>query len=203
MYIVTKSIKDDLEIQLNKPIEDISQEELMKINNITINRIDFAGKINEVEYNEILYFDNLGELNIFNCMINKTLMENMLRLKSLKTLKIYNSDFVDFINDIFSSLNLEELTIRNCLGLKNVTLKNLKYLDLKNIDINFEIRDVETLNIANTDVNVTALNLVNVKRIIISEQNYSKIRTFENIKSDIVVINDKMEVIKEINNDEV
>lgn len=200
MNTITKSIKDDLEIQLNKSIEDISKEELQKIKKITINRIGLAGQIQEIDYNDILYFDNLEELNIFNCMIDKLLMTNILKMKKLKILKIYNSDFVDFINDTFSNLNLEELTISNCLGMKDITLENLKYLDLKNINIDFVIKNVETLNIANTEANVDTLNLINVKKIIISEKSYNRLRNFNNLNSDIVVINDKMEVIKEIKN---
>lgn len=200
MDITTKSIKDNLEVQLNKSIKNISKEELLKIKNITINRIGFGGQIQEIDYNDVLFFNNLEELNIFNCMIDKLLMVNILKLKKLKILKIYNSDFVDFIDDTFSNLNLEELTISNCLGMKGVMLKNLKYLDLKNINIDFVIKDVNTLNISNTDANINALNLINVKKIIISEKSYNRVRNLNNLDSDIVVINDRMEVMKEIKN---
>ena len=200
MNIITKSIRDDLEIQLNKSIEDISKSELLKIKNITINRIGFDGKIQEIAYNEILYFENLEELSIFSCMVDNLLMNNILKLKKLRILKVYDSDFVDFINDTFSNLNLEDLIINNCIGLRNVTLSNLKHLDLKNINIDFAIKNVETLNISNTKPNVNTLNLINVKKIIISEESYNKGLSFNNINSEIVVINDRMEVVKEIKN---
>ena len=200
MNIVTKSIKDDLEVQFNKPIEEISPEELSKVKNITINRIGFGTKIQKTDYNEILYFDNLEELNIFNCMINKILMSNITKLKKLRILKIYNSDFVDFIDDMFINLPLEKLTISNCLGLKNATLKDLEYLELKNIDIDFLIKNVEILNISNIGTNIKMLNLVNVKKIIMSEKDYNEGRNFDNIKADIIIVNDRMEKIREIRN---
>ena len=83
MNIITNSIKDNLEVQLNKPIEEITKEDLLKIKNITIDKINYRKKIEDVDYDEILYFTNLEELNIFNCMINKKLMDNILQINNL------------------------------------------------------------------------------------------------------------------------
>lgn len=203
MDIITKSIKDNIEIQLNKPIEAVSREELLDIKKITINRVGFDEGIQKVSYDEIVYFENLEELNIFNCMIDKALIDNIVSLKNLKVLKVYDSDFVDYVDNMFSNMNLNELTISNCLGLNNIILKNLKYLDLKNMHIDFLIKDVETLNISNTNMNVRALKLVNVNKIIMSEINYDEGIKLDNIKTNIIIIDDKMNIIKEMKINEV
>lgn len=201
MEIITESLKDDLEIQLNKQIDNITKEDLLEIKKITINRLGYGEKFQEINYDEIVYFENLEELNIFNCMINKKLMDNIATLKKLKILNIYNSDFIDYISEMFSSLNLERLTISNCLGLCNITLKDLKYLELKNIkNSGLLIKDIDTLNIANTEINIRTLSLANVKKIIISEMNYDDNIKYDNFNSKIIIVNDKKEIIKEIKN---
>ena len=200
MNIITNSIKDNLEVQLNKPIDEITTEDLLKIKNITIDKINYRKKIEDVDYDEILYFTNLEELNIFNCMINKKLMDNILQINNLKILNIYNCDFVDYIDEFFYNIKIEELTISNCLGISNITLSNLKYLKLTNINIDFVIENVDMLDISKTNTNIDDLKFYNVKKIIISNNNYNENTNFSFAGTDIVIIDDKMNIIREIKN---
>ncbi len=200
MNIVTTSIRDNLEVQLNKPVESIVKEDLSNIKTMTVDRISLDGSIKKINYEELLYFENLEELNIFNCMIEQKLMNVIINLKNLRILKIYNCDFVDYINNFFSMINLEELVISNCLGIKNLTLENLKYLEIRNIDEMFSIKNVECLNISNTRIPISRINLINVKKVIISEKNYKENAEQENINAIINIIDDRLELVKEINN---
>lgn len=200
MKIITKSIRDNLEIQLNKPIEEITQEDLSKIKSITIDKIDYSNKIKNINYDEILCFNNLEELNVFNCMINKKIMDNILKINNLKKLNIYNCDFVDYIDDWFSKMKIEELTISNCLGINGISLNNLKYLKLRNINVDFLIENIEILDISNTKVNIEDLNFYNVKKIIISDNNYNENTHFASLETNIIIVDDKMNIIKEIKN---
>ena len=201
MDIYTKSIRDNIEIQLNKSIQDVDENELMNIKFMTLDQLEYDGNVNLVDYDEIMYFSNLEELNIFNCMINEKLLNNILKLDKLKILNIYDSDFVDYINDTFSKMSLEELTLNNCLGISIIELNNLKYLDIKNIKIDFSINNVETLNISNSTNKLKELKLNNVKNIIISKNNYDNTTDFLIFKSNIIIVDDKNEIIKEIKND--
>ena len=201
MDIYTKSIRDNIEIQLNKSIQDVDENELMNIKFMTLDQLEYDGNVNLVDYDEIMYFSNLEELNIFNCMINEKLLNNILKLDKLKILNIYDSDFVDYINDTFSKMSLEELTLNNCLGISIIELNNLKYLDIKNIKIDFSINNVETLNISNSTNKLKELKLNNVKNIIISKNNYDNTTDFLTFKSNIIIVDDKNEIIKEIKND--
>ena len=201
MDIYTKSIRDNIEIQLNKSIQDVDENELMNIKFMTLDQLEYDGNVNLVDYDEIMYFSNLEELNIFNCMINEKLLNNILKLDKLKILNIYDSDFVDYINDTFSKMSLEKLTLNNCLGISIIELNNLKYLDIKNIKIDISINNVETLNISNSTNKLKELKLNNVKNIIISKNNYDNTTDFLIFKSNIIIVDDKNEIIKEIKND--
>lgn len=201
MNIYTKSIKDNVEIQLNKSIQDVNENELLNIKVMTLDQLEYDGDVNLVDYDEIMYFINLEELNVFNCMINEKLLNNILKLEKLRILNIYDSDFVDYINDSFSKMNIENLTLNNCLGISINELSNLKYLDIKNINIDFNINNVETLNISNSKNKLKELNLNNVKNIIISRNNYDNETDLYIFKSNIIVVDDKNEIIKENKND--
>ena len=201
MNIYTKSIKDNVEIQLNKSIQDVNENELLNIKVMTLDQLEYDGDVNLVDYDEIMYFINLEELNVFNCMINEKLLNNILKLEKLRILNIYDSDFVDYINDSFSKMSLEKLTLSNCLGVSIIELNNLKYLDIKNINIDFNISNVETLNISNSKNKLKELNLNNVKNIIISRNNYDNETDLHIFKSNIIIVDDKNEIIKEIKND--
>ena len=201
MNIYTKSIKDNVEIQLNKSIQDVNENELLNIKVMTLDQLEYDGDVNLVDYDEIMYFINLEELNVFNCMINEKLLNNILKLEKLRILNIYDSDFVDYINDSFSKMNIENLTLNNCLGISIIELNNLKYLDIKNINIDFNINNVETLIISNSKNKLKELNLNNVKNIIISRNNYDNETDLHIFKSNIIIVDDKNEIIKEIKND--
>ena len=201
MNIYTKSIKDNVEIQLNKSIQDVNENELLNIKVMTLDQLEYDGDVNLVDYDEIMYFINLEELNVFNCMINEKLLNNILKLEKLRILNIYDSDFVDYINDSFSKMNIENLTLNNCLGISINELSNLKYLDIKNINIDFNINNVETLNVSNSKNKLKELNLNNVKNIIISRNNYDNETDLYIFKSNIIVVDDKNEIIKENKND--
>ena len=201
MNIYTKSIKDNVEIQLNKSIQDVNENELLNIKVMTLDQLEYDGDVNLVDYDEIMYFINLEELNVFNCMINEKLLNNILKLEKLRILNIYDSDFVDYINDSFSKMNIENLTLNNCLGISINELSNLKYLDIKNINIDFNINNVEKLNVYNSKNKLKELNLNNVKNIIISRNNYDNETDLHIFKSNIIIVDDKNEIIKEIKND--
>ena len=201
MNISTKSIRDQIEIQLNKSIENVNEDELLNIKTISINQLGYDDEINLINYDEINYFKNLEDLTIFNCMINEKLLNNILQLQNLKKLFIYDSDFIDDIKDDFSKMKLEELTIGNCLGISNLTLENLKSLNIINININSFINNIETLDISRTNNNLKDLNCTNIKNIIISKNNYNTPEDLENINSNISIIDEKNKIIKEIKND--
>jgi len=198
MEIITESIKNDVEIQLNKDINEITEDELTGIKQITISRLGFDSEIQAADYDEIKYFENLEELTIFNCMINENLMDHILGLKKLKKLKVYDCDFVDFASNLFDNLQIEELVVSNCLGVTNVALKGLMYLELKNMKMDCLIKNIGILNIANIGSELLLGKLENVKKVIISEEDYNRDKRIVDLPFEIVVIDERMNIVEEI-----
>ena len=66
--------------------------------------------------------------------------------------------------------------------------------------MDFVIENVDMLDISKTNTNIDDLKFYNVKKIIISNNNYNENTNFSLDGTDIVIIDDKMNVIKEIKN---
>jgi len=199
MKIITDSIRDGVEIQLNKSIEDIGADELKEIKQLSIERSGFDFEVKAVDYTEIKLFENLEELTLFECMINTEVMNCIKGLTRLRKLTIYNSDFIDFSNVFFDHLKVEELVLSNCLGLKNIVLKGFRYLELRNIEMNCIIKDIGILNLVNINNDIYVGRLENVERLMIAENDYKRDQRIADIDSVIVVMDDGMNIVEEIN----
>lgn len=198
MKIITQSIKDCLEVQLNKGIEDITDKELENIKILNLNRIDI-NKILNVYYDELSYFKNLEELNISNCMINNNLMQNIKKLKNLKNLNIYNSDFIDECYIFLTNLNIENLVIDNCLGIKDIAFNNLNKLILKNTNEDIYAKNITSLDISNINNSDNNFYLENIKELIISKKNKNIVNIINVDK--IIVIDERLDIIEVIQHD--
>jgi hypothetical protein len=198
MKIVTDSIKTQLEIQLNKSIDFIMENDLKNVVYMTIDRMNYAQSFNNINYDEISLLVNLKELSIFNCIIDDIFVNNILKLKHLNKLNMYNCSFASSSKDMFDNLDLKSLTLSNCYGLEGITLRNLDYLELKNIDLNFYVKDIDILNIAciHNDANIDFLD--NIKRVIIFEKDYESFNNIHKLSSNIDLVDLRMNVVKEI-----
>jgi len=198
MNIMTVSIRDDIEIQLNKSIEEVSNNDLLKIKKITLNRLGYGDEVKNVNYNEVSLFKNLEELNVFNCMINEDFVRSIMGLKKIKILKLYNCDFVDYVSRVLNVFDLEELVINNCIGIEDVKIEKLKYLELKNVKMSFPIINVGVLNVSNINEKINLGVLKNIGKIIISEKDYNNYKDVSKVCSNVTIVNDRMMIVKEI-----
>ena len=202
MKILTQSIKECLEIEFNKNINDISETDLKNVKSLILNRLDYDGSILNIDYNELAYFENLEHLDIMNCMINEELMKLILSLKKINSLNIYNSDFIDDCNLFFELLNLEKLSISNCIGINDVSFNNLKNLKLKNIVGNIYVNNVKELNIYDLNDNKkNNLIIENVTNLIIKDSNKNLLTKINDKIKNITIVDDKNNVIEVIKND--
>jgi len=198
MNIMTVSIRDDIEIQLNKSIEEVSNNDLLKIKKITLNRLGYGDEVKNVNYNEVSLFKNLEELNVFNCMINEDFVRSIMGLKKIKILKLYNCDFVDYVSRVLNVFDLEELVINNCIGIEDVKIEKLKYLELKNVKMSFPIINVGVLNVSNINEKINLGVLKNIGKIIIDEKEYNNYKDVSKVCSNVTIVNDRMMIVKEI-----
>lgn len=200
MEFLTKDIIDVIELTLNKTIDNVNSEELLEIKNLTLNQIGYNNSIKEVKKEEILYLPNIEDLTLISFMIDEEFWQIIKSLKKLKKLNIYDSDFVLDLEDSFSSLDLESLTIRNVEGFNVNFINNIKYVEISSTNINFPIRNVETLNLCNNDSNINSLDMESINTLMISERYYNNEIYFKGA-SKIKIINDQEEVVRVINHD--
>lgn len=201
MNIVTDTIRDGIEVYLNKSIEKLTNDDLKCVKVLDIDRIGICDEILNVDYNELQYFDNLEELTISNCMIDSAFMDSIIKLKKLKKLSIYNCDFVDHIKNFFELLNIEELTIDSSLGINGIVFQNLERLTLRNTKINNFFKNIKTLDITHAELDINNFTSNNVKELIISEKDSKSIDELKLYVHKIIVVDDRMEIIKEVHND--
>lgn len=194
MKINTQSIVCCIEIEINKNIDKIDLDELKKIKVLNINKLEYGGDLLEVDYNDLIYFENLVELTIMNCMINELCMKNILKLKNLKKISFINCDFIDNCEEFFELIGIDCLNVTNCIGIGNVCFKDLKELMIKNIsnDINVEKVDkLQLLNIGNNKINIE-----NINELIIKEADKNKINNLNGNTKKITILDDTNEVVE-------
>jgi len=176
----------------------VSNNDLLKIKKITLNRLGYGDEVKNVNYNEVSLFKNLEELNVFNCMINEDFVRSIMGLKKIKILKLYNCDFVDYVSRVLNVFDLEELVINNCIGIEDVKIEKLKYLELKNVKMSFPIINVGVLNVSNINEKINLGVLKNIGKIIISEKDYNNYKDVSKVCSNVTIVNDRMMIVKEI-----
>lgn len=199
MKIITESIKDCIEIELNKNIDTIQPEDLKKIKELNIDRMSFNGQIKTIDYNELSYFDNLECLNIFNCPINEEFMKIIIQ-KDLEKIYFYNCDFIDDCTDFFNLLKVKELTIDTCLGTEDICFSNIKKLTLRNINLSNAITNIDVLDISHVQTMKTP-ELSKIKELIILNSNIEEMKKLNLDAETITIIDERNEKVGVYNND--
>lgn len=189
--IQTDSIIRMLEIFFNKDVESINESEVNQINTISIEKISYDGSFLNVNYDDLLLFKNLEELNIYNCMIDQRCIEILAQLEKLNKLCVYSCDFVDGTFDIFSK-KYQKLYLVDCLGVMHSKIEDVDEVLLKNT----EIMEAKNIQILKTD-NLKNVKLKNINNLVIQDYMFDKsLVNNEEIKT-ISVIDDRNEIIKE------
>ena len=200
MNIKTESIKDILESFFNKTIDLITEQDLLKIKSLNIERIDFDGSLLEINYDDLKWFTNLIELRINNCMVNYKLLNNIKKLTNINKISFINCDFIDEPSDFFNNLNLKSLILDNCIGLSNISIKNIQLLIIRNMNFDFALYNIEKLEIFNSDI--IGSNNLDICTLVINVDFYEKNKDFfQKQLYSIEIKNNRNEIVKVINND--
>lgn len=195
MNIKTESIKELLEISLDKELNDINYDDLNTITYLRINRID-GDNILDVDSSDLELFHNLEEISIENCIIDNKFLTDLEKTKVLNKICFIHCDFVDNVNDYFSNLVTKELVLNDVIGLDGVLLSNIQKITFINCSFGCEINNVNTIDVSLS--NEMDFSGFIVKDLIINEKQYLK----NNYPKCRIIIKDNYdEVIKVIEND--
>lgn len=152
----------------NYGASEFTDEELEKIEDISLNQLSFSGQLQEIDLSELIKFPNLNILSLQSFAIDEETMENLKNCKNLKTLHLEVCDFDSKIMINFDQL--ENLIIKYCnvedwskisLG-KRVTIQSGQTIDLESLVNN---PNIEELNLNNLEI-----------------YNFKKIQAFEKLK---------------------
>ncbi len=197
MKIQTDSIKELLEIMLNKKMDSIDKNDLEKITYLRLCKTDIMGIWN-VDSSDLQYFPNIEELMIEKCMVDIKMMEDINRLPKLKKITFLSCDIVDDLKDYFEKMSIDELVLNDVIGLNNIVFSNIKKLTFVNMIMNCRVENVLTLDISHSIKTNIDYDNSYVKELIISEEEY--IHKMYNNKWKIIVKDNYEEVIQVINN---
>ena len=152
----------------NYDASEFTDEELEKIEDISLNQLSFSGQLQKIDLSELIKFPNLNILSLQSFAIDEETMENLKNCKNLKTLHLEVCDFDSKIMINFDQL--ENLIIKYCnvedwskisLG-KRVTIQSGQTIDLESLVNN---PNIEELNLNNLEI-----------------YNFKKIQAFEKLK---------------------
>ena len=196
MNIKTESIIELLESILNKKINNITVEDLEKIDYLKISRTSIDD-ILTVDSSDLQYFHNLKELSIDSCMIDNKFIDNLIKLKNIKKISFNHCDFISDAKEYFEKILVEELVLNDVIGLDNISLSNINKLTFINCSfdalVNTNILDISR----SIDINID-FNSSNIKELIINKEEYIN----NNLPKCKIIIKDSYdEIIKVIEND--
>ncbi len=194
MIIENEILRKYIKQKCNKYDEqDLSQSDIEKIKDISINRINFSNQVLNLDLSELEKFPNLEILSLQNFEINEITVKHLQKCKKLKILHLEMCNFKHI--NIFKVENLKKLIIKYCKvenweiiyfpesvvieAKEKIDLKDFNNIDkitnlsLNNLTIcNFtRILDFENLKYLNIDGSSTDLN--NIQSIIKNDIKFS------------------------------
>lgn len=159
--IKNELLKENIRFMLNK--SNIEIEDLLKIEEITLNSVTFSGKQNNVYFEDIKFFPNLKRIEIKNNIITreniqffKDIEEVVLSNCEIDTIKELNSkslslvgckvncelDFNNKLNDIYIiNTNCDSFDfLKEQQNLQKLVIKNVSDFNMNKIDFNMPIK---------------------------------------------------------------
>ncbi|MBR1385286.1 MAG: hypothetical protein IJ568_00485 [Bacilli bacterium] len=193
----TESIIQELNSKFGKK-DSFTKEELDSIEDLTISKFSFTDEIMKVDFNDLKYFNNLKEICIEDCMLDKNIFLILLSKEKLFKLSLYNCEINEDIYPIFENIKVKELLLSktdfdlsHLTGYYNrITLENVNF---KRIESYMEILDISNNKIENIDDVVKS----NFEEIRISHSQYEKYKNeFNSCGRRFIVMEDNLEFIE-------
>ena len=149
----SNSLTEYIKQKLNLPLDvELSDEDLAKITEISINGKDLDGRINDYDFKDFMCLSNLQYLSLQNFVIDNYETNIINRIKTIKAVQ-----FTDCKMKSKSTLfgNIEMLSFTSCSKLDSKYFCNLKSLNTVKINlcgkVNLEAAK-QMVNLKNIDV---------------------------------------------------
>lgn len=192
VIVKTKSIID---------LVDLCDGKYESIKELTLNRFNIVGEINNIDFEDLIYLINLEKLTLINLVIDEKKLHILTKLNKLVDLSFINCEIICELF-LFNNLHLKRLIVDNTNLVEYINSNVFDFLEIKNMNINCENLTTNTLKVDKSDININTINLHNIKKLIISKKQYENNKDlFINNNIHLIVKDDKYdEVISEYEN---
>ena len=180
MIIKSKQIIDELELSLGKFIEDITNEDLNTIQELTINGFDIDNKKLEFYLEDLLPFNNLKRISFNNIIVDVDTM-NYIFNSNIEELNLYNCELLCDLNNDFKKIKI--LRVEYTSHFEEEYLKyfpNVKKLSYKGYTLKNVLPDnIKVVDLMNTKIEKTSIiDKSKINEIFISKEEYDKNKKF-------------------------
>lgn len=196
MEIKTISIIQTLD--MIDEMENITQDDLEKIDSLEITGKDFNNDPQTVDFNDLKLFPNLKNLSIEYCTIDYEAID-IIKDFELKNLSFISCEFDSDISNI-RSINTENIYISNCYDFEFSFLERKEFNEVnistetirEKLNINCNKLNLEHCEIERTE----ALQDINIKELVISILQYELNPTaYENLGYKVTVMDEDSEFV--------
>lgn len=160
------------------------------IKEITINKFDIVGNIQEVYYDDLLYFTNLEKLTLINLIIDNNVISILTKLSKLNTFELINCEVID--QDNFNLLDIKRLSLDNTIIDNKIFSKSFDFLKINNQLFDYYNIKVDTLDVCKAKINLNKLDYTNINTLIISKTQYEN-NKFKDVH--LIVKDDNLDIV--------
>lgn len=183
--------------------EDVTEEEIMQIQEMDFRRIKFNGELTDVELEHLKLFPKLASLAISNFTISE---EDLRVISELKNLKRIQFNSCEFSKDAKQKLpqEFEEFILMGCENMESFTFPKSKIVIVKGGDVYFNKIDLDSakaLYLQNTVVK-NATDIENYGELEVVNLNGSKIYTANGTEISKIKVSNRTEFSKDEELDE-
>ena len=181
--IKSEDFKELICIELDKDlIEDVSDEDLNKIENFTLNKYNISGELSDINLQEIQFLKNLKSLTVSAFDINNDFISI---INNMPYLELVQFSFCNFNTNLSISPKIKNLIVDNPNSFNESIINNNEFIRI--ISHNFDFRKIinftnikdlylQNCNITNIELlnNYTSLELLNIDGSKINNEQFLK-----------------------------
>lgn len=147
------------------------------VKDLTINRFNIVGDIEEVDLIDLLNFSNLESLTLINLVLDDKELIVLTNLSKLQKITLINCEIISSTT-YKEFFNFKDITIDNSNFEYYINNQELWHVCIKNMNINCQSIITNTLEIDKSNVDLKTINFNNVNNLIISKTQFENNKEF-------------------------